>query len=217
MCLFRAEEENTTLNSVKTRSLPCNICVFMSNENHQISVLLLPPHCKADTLFSRATCSSSAALKAKRSIFLGKTKDCVCFNSQNYFLSLSNIQVHWVAHLANQKQKLHSSCFGRERAQINPTIQDQRPLTWMCILFFGCFSPFECLRMGYEYSASGKILLSPLQYVKLKAIGGTQLFRPSNTERHRGRERECVRGMRDFVKRDRASEHVLEKESDRAW
>lgn len=71
--------------------------------------------------------------------------------------------------------------------------------------------------MGYEYSASGKILLSPLQYVKLKAIGGTQLFRPSNTERHRGeRGGECVRGMRDFVKRDRASEHVLEKESDRA-
>lgn len=31
-----------------------------------------------------------------------------------------------------------------------------------------------------------------------------------------GRERERVRGMRDFVKRDRASEHVLEKESDRA-
>lgn len=143
-------------------------------------------YCKADTLFSCATCSSSAAFKQKEVFSLGKQRDYVCFSSQNYFLSLSNIQVHWVAHLPNQKQKLHSSCFGRERAQINPTIQDQRLLTWMCILFFGCFLPFECLRKGYEYSASGKILLSPLQNVKLKAIGGTQLFSPSNTERHWG-------------------------------
>lgn len=70
--------------------------------------------------------------------------------------------------------------------------------------------------MGYEYSASGKILLSPLQNVKLKAIGGTQPFSPGNIEHHSEAERGSVRGMRDLVKRDRASKHVLEKESDRA-
>lgn len=45
------------------------------------------------------------------------------------------------------------------------------------------FFPFESLHMGYEYSASGKILLSALQNVKLKAIGGTQPFSLSNIER----------------------------------
>lgn len=54
------------------------------------------------------------------------------------------------------------------------------------------FTPFESLHMGYEYSASGKILLSPLQNVKLKATGGTQPFSPGNIEHHSEGERGSV-------------------------
>lgn len=97
------------------------------------------------------------------------------------------------------KNRLNSSCFGREFAQINWTIQDQRVFTWMCILFLGCFFPFESLHMGYEYSASGKILLSLLQNVKVKGIGGTQPFSLRNMEHHWEGERKrevCQRNER---------------------
>lgn len=128
------------------------------------------------TLFSSVIRGNSSTLKAKISIFLEKAKG-VC----------EPHQVHWVTHLQYQKQRLHSSCFAREFAQ-NQLNQDQRVFTWMCILFWVVFFPFESLRMGYEYSASGKILLSPLQNVKLKAIGGTQPFSLSNIELHWDRE-----------------------------
>ncbi len=150
-------------------SLPVNICVCL--HGHLKITWLVFCYCciivQGSTLFSSATSGSSSTLKAKISIFLGKTKVVRVFQCSNYFLSLSNIQVHRVAHLQYQKQKLYSSCFGKQFAQLNSTIQDQR----MCILFLGCFFPFESSRMGYEYSASGKILSSSLQNVKLKAIG----------------------------------------------
>lgn len=86
-------------------------------------------------------------------------------------------RVHRVTQLQYQKQRLHSSCFGEEVCA-NQLSQDQSMFTKMWILFLGCFFPFESLRRGSEYSTSGKILLFPLQNVKLKSKWGYTTIQP---------------------------------------
>lgn len=134
-------------------------------------------------LFSSATSGGSSTLKAKISIFPGKTKRVCVLLFKLFSVSVKDLS-----------PPSHSSAVSKtetpffllwERVCINQLNHPRSEIVHMSVYsVFGLFFPFEFLRMGHEYSTSVRILLSALQNVKLKAIGGTQPFSFSNIEHH---------------------------------
>lgn len=86
-----------------------------------------------------------------------------------------------------------------------------------CVFCFsGVFPPLSVCVWAMNTQHQGKYFYLHFNMSNSKQLGVHNCSGPVILSATEGRERECVRGMRDFVKRDRASEHVLEKESDRA-
>ena len=136
-------------------------------------------------MLNSATSGGSSTLKAKLSIFLEKTKGLRVFSAFKLFSP--SVKHSSPPSRSSSVSKTETPLFLLwERVCTNQLnhVRSENVHTNVYSVFRVFFSPFESLRMGYEYSASGKTLLSPLQNVKLKAIGGTQLFSPSNIEHH---------------------------------
>lgn len=132
-------------------------------------------------LFSSGTSGCNSTLKAKISIFPGKTKAVDVF--QLFSVSVKDLSPPSHSSVVYKTETPFFLFWNRVCTnQLNHPRSENVHMSMYSV--FGLFFPFESLRMGYEYSASGRILLSALQNVKLKAIGGTQPFSLSNIEHH---------------------------------
>lgn len=153
------------------------VCLNRRIKSHLISVLFRIIQGIIIFSLSSATSHSSSTWKAKIRIFFGKTKEMGMFHQSNYFLSLPNIQVHRVIHALYQKHRSRDSILlalgeGLHKSSQPSKIREYSDECVFC--FFGgvFFLPLSLCIWSMNTEHQGKILLSPLQNVKLKSNWG---------------------------------------------
>lgn len=163
---------------------------------------------------------SSSALKAKVSIFfLGKTKEIRVFSAFKFCFCLCQIFKSAESLIFCIKNRHTPFFLFWERVCTNQLNHPRSENVHMNVysVFQLFFPPLNLCVWAMNTQHQGKYFYLHFKMSNPKQLGvhnRSALVILNIIEKWR--ERECLREMRDLVKRDRASEHMLEKETDRA-